>query len=167
MSYSSQWQAEQIERDNRVVLHDVPALLNQLMQSSVLESNEYQNTHDEYMHACQLLRDRISQLHYKMVALRAVGAFQSYRTDARPDPLETNSVPISSAMKLRLHHHASLISLAVARQIRENKFRTAQGHVQTLKDLTKRHDLALDQVRTRVRSHVSPDLYNNNNTPCT
>jgi hypothetical protein len=156
MSHSVQWQAEQCERENRVILHDVPALLNALARSSVLESNEYQNTHDEYMCACQQLKQRISQLHCKMVALSALGAFQSYRTDARPDLHGAHSVPISSAMKLRLHQHASFISLAVARHDRENKFRAVQGHVHTLQDLRSRHDLALDQVRTSVRSRVSP-----------
>jgi len=156
MSRSLQWQAQQCEGENRAILYDVPALLHELMRSSVLESNEYQNTHDEYMYACQQHKDRMSQLHYRMVALDAVGAFQSYRKDARPDLYETNSVPISSAMKLRLHHHASLISLAVARQVRENKFRTVQAHVHTLEDLRNRYDLALDQVRTRVLSHVPP-----------
>ena len=157
MSRSSPWQAEQYERENRAILYDVPVLLHEMMQSSLLESNEYQNTHDEYMYACQQLKDRISKLHYEMVALGAVNAFQSYRMDARPDVHETNSVPISSAMKLRLHQHASWISLAVARQVRENKFHTVQAHVHTLEDLRNRHDLALDQVRTRVLSHVPPN----------
>ena len=157
MSHSAQWQAEQYKRENRVILYDVPALLNEHMQSCVLESNEYQNTHDEYMHVCCQLKDRISQLHYKIVALGAVDAFLSYPTNARRDTHETNSAHISSAIKLRLHHHASLISLAVARQVRENKFCTIREHVQTLKNLQNRHDLALDQLHTRVKSHLSPD----------
>jgi len=140
-----------------VILYDVPALLNEPIHSCVLESNEYQNTHDEYIHACLQLKDRISQLHYKIVALGAVDTFLSYRTNARQDLHETIPVPISSGMKLRLHYHATLISLAVARQVRENKFRTVQEHVQTLKDLRNRHDLSLDQLRTRVESHLLPD----------
>jgi len=47
MSHSLQWQVEQYKRENRVILYDLPALLNELMLLCVLESNEYQDTHDD------------------------------------------------------------------------------------------------------------------------
>ena len=156
MSRALPTHAEQCRRENRVILYDVPALLNERMQSCVSESNEYQNTHDEYMHTCLHLKDRISHLHYNIMALGAVKAFMSYQTRVRHDLHETTSVPISSAMKLRLHEHAALISLAVQRQTRENKFHAFQKHVHTLQDLRNRHDASLEQLRTRVLSHLSP-----------
>jgi len=78
MSHSSHWQADQYKRENRAILYDVPVLLNERMQSCVMESNEYQNTHDEYIYACLQLKDQISQLHDKIVALGAVDAFLAY-----------------------------------------------------------------------------------------
>jgi len=154
---SSKWQAGHYTKDNQTILYDVPVLLNERMQSCVLESNEYQNTHNEYINACRQLRYRILQLHNKRVALDAVDAFLASRTNAHSDPHVSKPAVMSSAMKLRLQQHASLISLTVSRQVRENKFRTAQEHIQDLKDLRTRHDLALNQLRTRIESHILPD----------
>jgi len=156
MSRSRRTIAEECMRENTVLLHDVPVLLNQRMHSCVLESAEYQRTHDDYMRTCLRLKRRISQLHYEIVALQAAKALMSCRANVHREQHKAAPISISSAMKIRLQEHAALISLAVHRRTRDNTFHAVQHHVRDLQELQSRHDTLLEQMRVRIQSYSPP-----------
>lgn len=131
-----------LARDNRVILEDVPKMLQTRMAACVAESHAFEESSAAYTQTCARLWREIYALTHEGTISRAHGVLHDFHRSGIGAPYSTMSDAEMRAAKL----HAAEIALFVRQDSRAKLFHHMQGHIDALQSLIHKHNTALDRL---------------------
>ena len=143
---------EGLTRDNRVVLEDVPKMLQTRTAQCVAESDAYQKSSATYTRTCARLKREIYALTHEGTIAKAHDVMHDFHRSGLGAPHPAVASTMSNAELRAAKLHAAEIALFVGQNSRAKRFHDMQEHIDALQSLIQKHNVALDRLTFRARA---------------
>ena len=143
---------ERLVKDNRVILEDVPKMLQSRTAQCVAESDAFQKSSATYTQTCARLVREIEGLTHESTIAKAHGVLYDFHCSGMgaKHPVVSGTMSDEELRVAKLH--AAEIALFVRQSSRAKLFHNMQDHIEALQSLIQKHYVALDRLSFRARA---------------